>query len=102
MLVIIMLEQRVAGVVGLEAAGSRIRVPRATAPGACLGHEPGDSKGQQRSQADSRALALTQRQRSGAAAFTTACRIWHASAPGRCLSDRPPKRRRPHADEPGE
>src|SRR5215216_853217 len=30
-----------------------------TAPGACLGHEPGDTKGQQRSQADSRDLAMT-------------------------------------------
>jgi hypothetical protein len=59
MLVIIMLEQRVVGVVGLEAAGSRIRVPSVTAPGACLGHEPGDTKGQQRSQADSRDLAMT-------------------------------------------
>jgi hypothetical protein len=59
MLVIIMLEQRVVGVVGLEAAGSRIRMPSATAPGACLGHEPGDTKGQQRFQADSRDLAMT-------------------------------------------
>ena len=41
MLVIIMLEQRVVGVVGLDAAGSRIRMPSAKAPGACLGHEPG-------------------------------------------------------------
>jgi hypothetical protein len=53
MLVILMLEQRVVGVVGLDAAGSRISMPSATAPGACLGHEPGDTKGQQRSQADS-------------------------------------------------
>jgi hypothetical protein len=45
MLVIIMLEQRVVGVVGLEAAGSRIRMPSAKAPGAWLGHEPGDTKG---------------------------------------------------------
>ena len=59
MLVIIMLEQCVVGVVGLEAAGSRIRVPSPTAPGAWLGHEPGDTKGQQRSQADSRDLAMT-------------------------------------------
>ena len=59
MLVIIMLEQRVVGVVGLDAAGSRIRMPSAKAPGACLGHEPGDTKGQQRSQADSRNLAMT-------------------------------------------
>jgi hypothetical protein len=59
MLVIIMLEQRVLGVVGLEAAGSRIRMPSAKAPGAWLGHEPGDTKGQQRSQADSRDLAMT-------------------------------------------
>src|SRR5215211_910202 len=59
MVVIIMLEQRVVGVVGLEAAGSRIRMPSATAPGAWLGHEPGDTKGQQRSQADSRELAMT-------------------------------------------
>jgi hypothetical protein len=56
MLVIIMLEQRVSGVVGLEAAGSRIRMPSAKAP---LGHEPGDTKGQQRSQAVSRDLAMT-------------------------------------------
>jgi hypothetical protein len=27
---------------------------------------------------------------------------WHASAPVRCPSDRPSRRRRPHADEPGE
>src|SRR5215216_7542030 len=59
MLVIIMLEQRVSGVVGLDAAGSRIRMPSSTAPGASLGHEPGDTKGQQRSQADSRDLAMT-------------------------------------------
>jgi hypothetical protein len=59
MVVIIMLEQRVVGVVGLEAAGSRIRMPSSTAPGAWLGHEPGDTKGQQRSQADSRDLAMT-------------------------------------------
>jgi hypothetical protein len=59
MLVIIMLEQRVVGVVGLEAAGSRIRIPSSKAPGAWLGHEPGDTKGQQRSQADSRDLAMT-------------------------------------------
>ena len=59
MLVIIMLEQRVVGVVGLDAAGSRIRMPSSTAPGACLGHEPGDTKGQLRSQADSRDLAMT-------------------------------------------
>ena len=59
MVVIIMLEQRVSGVVGLEAAGSRIRVPSSTAPGTWLGHEPGDTKGQQRSQADSRDLAMT-------------------------------------------
>src|SRR5215217_4212977 len=59
MLVIIMLEQCVVGVVGLEAAGSRIRVPSSTAPGAWLGHEPGDTKGQQRSRADSRDLAMT-------------------------------------------
>jgi hypothetical protein len=31
--VIIMLEQRVVGVVGLEAADSRIRIPSSTAPG---------------------------------------------------------------------
>src|SRR5215204_2711634 len=59
MLAIIMLEQRVVGVVGLEAAGSRIRIPNSTAPGAWLGHEPGDTKGQLRSQADSRDLAMT-------------------------------------------
>jgi hypothetical protein len=59
MLVIIMLEQRVVGVVGLEAAGSRIRIPSSKAPGASLGHEPGDTKGQQRSQTDSRDLAMT-------------------------------------------
>jgi hypothetical protein len=59
MVVIIMLEQRVVGVVGLEAADSRIRTPSSTAPGACLGHEPGDTKGQLRSQADSRDLALS-------------------------------------------
>jgi len=59
MLVIIMLEQCVVGVVGLDAAGSRIRVPSSPAPGAWLGHEPGDTKGQQRSQADSRDLAMT-------------------------------------------
>src|SRR5215211_1587601 len=59
MLVIIMLEQRVVGVVGLEAADSRIRIPSSKAPGAWLGHEPGDTKGQQRSQADSRDLAMT-------------------------------------------
>ena len=59
MLVIIMLEQRVVGVVGLEAAGSRIRMPSSTAPGACLGHDPGDTKGQQRFHSGSRALALT-------------------------------------------
>jgi hypothetical protein len=59
MLVIIVLEQRVVGVVGLDAAGSRIRRPSAEAPGACLGHEPGDTKGQQRSQAVSRDLAMT-------------------------------------------
>jgi hypothetical protein len=59
MLVILMLEQRVVGVVGLEAAGSRIRMPSAKAPGAWLGHEPGDSNGQQRSQADGRDLAMT-------------------------------------------
>jgi hypothetical protein len=41
MLVIIMLEQRVVGVVGLEAAGSRIRMPSAKAPGACLGMNQG-------------------------------------------------------------
>jgi hypothetical protein len=44
MLVIIMLEQRAAGVVGLDAAGSRISR---------------DTKGQQRSQADSRDPAMT-------------------------------------------
>ena len=59
MLVIIMLEQRVVGVVGLEAADSRIRIPSSKAPGAWLGHEPGDTKGQRRSQADSRDLAMT-------------------------------------------
>ena len=59
MLVIIMLEQRVVGVVGLEAADSRIRIPSSKAPGAWLGHEPGDTKGQQRSQADRRDLAMT-------------------------------------------
>jgi hypothetical protein len=59
MLVIIMLEQRVVGVVGLEAAGSRIRMPSAKAPGACLGHEPGDTKGQQRYRAVGRDLAMT-------------------------------------------
>jgi hypothetical protein len=59
MLVIIMLEQCVVGVVGLDAAGSRIRIPNSTAPGAWLGHEPGDTKGQLRSQADSRDLAMT-------------------------------------------
>lgn len=59
MLVISMLDQRVVGVVGLDAAGSRIRMPSAKAPGACLGHEPGDTKGQQRSQADSRDPAKT-------------------------------------------
>ena len=59
MLAIIMLEQRVVGVVGLEAAGSRIRIPSSTAPGAWLGHEPGDTKGQLRSQAGSRDLALS-------------------------------------------
>jgi hypothetical protein len=59
MLVIIMLEQRVVGVVGLEAADSRIRIPSSKAPGAWLGHGPGDTKGQQRSQADSRDLAMT-------------------------------------------
>jgi hypothetical protein len=32
MLVIIMLEQRVVGVVGLDAAGSRIRMPSGKAP----------------------------------------------------------------------
>jgi hypothetical protein len=58
-MLVIMLEQRVVGVVGLDAAGSRIRMPSAKAPGACLGHEPGDTKGQQRSQADSRDLAIT-------------------------------------------
>ena len=52
MLVIIMLEQRVVGVVGLDAAGSRVKMPSATAPGGMVGHEPGDTKGQQRSQAD--------------------------------------------------
>jgi hypothetical protein len=46
MLVIIMLEQRVVGVVGLDAAGSRIRMASSEAPGACLGHEPGDTRGQ--------------------------------------------------------
>jgi hypothetical protein len=59
MLVIIMLEQCVVGVVGLEAAGSRIRIPSSKAPGAWLGHEPGDTKGQLRSQAGSRDLALS-------------------------------------------
>jgi hypothetical protein len=59
MVVIIMLEQCVVGVVGLDAASSRISMPSATAPGAWLGHEPGDTKGQQRSQADSRDLAMT-------------------------------------------
>jgi hypothetical protein len=59
MLVILMLEQRVVGVVGLDAAGSRISMPSATAPGAWLGHEPGDTKGQQRCPADRCALALT-------------------------------------------
>jgi hypothetical protein len=59
MLVIIMLEQRVVGVVGLEAASSRISMPSAKAPGACLGHDPRGTKGQQRSQADSRDLAMT-------------------------------------------
>jgi hypothetical protein len=59
MRVIIMLEQCVVGVVGLEAAGSGIRMPSAKAPGPCLGHEPWDTKGQQRSQADSRDLAMT-------------------------------------------
>jgi hypothetical protein len=59
MLVIIMLEQCVVGVVGLDAAGSRIRIPSAKGPGAWLGHEPGDTKGQQRSQADSCDLAMT-------------------------------------------
>ena len=58
-MLVIMLEQRVVGVVGLDAAGSRIRIPSAKALGACLGHEPGDTKGQQRSQADSRDLAMT-------------------------------------------
>jgi hypothetical protein len=41
MLVIIMLEQRVVGVVGLEAADSRIRIPSSKAPGAWLGHDQG-------------------------------------------------------------
>jgi hypothetical protein len=41
MLVIIMLEQCVVGVVGLDAAGSRIRVPSSTAPGAWLGMNQG-------------------------------------------------------------
>ena len=59
MVVILMLEQRVVGVVGLDAAGSRISMPSAKAPGAWLGHEPGDAKGQQRSQADRRDLAMT-------------------------------------------
>ena len=58
MLVILMLEQRVVGVVGLEAAGSRIRMPSAKAPGACLGHEPGDTGGQQRYRAVSHDLRL--------------------------------------------
>ena len=41
MLVRITLEQRVVGVVGLEAADSRIRIPSSKAPGAWLGHKPG-------------------------------------------------------------
>ena len=41
MLVIIMLEQRVVGVVGLEAAGSRIRMPSAKAPGHVWGMNQG-------------------------------------------------------------
>jgi hypothetical protein len=82
MLVIIMLEQHVVGVLSLEAAGSRISMPSSTAPGAWLGHEPGDTKGQQRSQADSRDLAMTSANVPGAAAFTTACRIWHARGQG--------------------
>jgi hypothetical protein len=48
MLVIIMLEQRVVGVVGLDAAGSRIRMPSAKAPAAGLGMNqgtPGDNSG---------------------------------------------------------
>jgi hypothetical protein len=59
MLVIIMLEQRVVGVVGLEAAGSRSECRAQRHLGPCLGHEPGDTKGQQRSQADSRDPAMT-------------------------------------------
>jgi hypothetical protein len=57
MLVILMLEQRVAGRRG--PGGCRTRMPRSKAPGAWLEHEPGDTKGQQRSQADSRDLAMT-------------------------------------------
>ena len=81
MLVKIMLEQRVVGVVGLEAADSRIRIPSSKAPGAWLGHEPGDTKGQQRSQADSRDLAMTsvnalEQQRSRRHA------VWHARGQG--------------------
>src|SRR4029453_4660282 len=88
MLVIIMLEQRVVGVVGLEAADSRIRIPSSKAPGAWLGHEPGDTKGQQRSQADSRDLAmpranaLEQQGSRRHAVYGMACRIWHARGQG--------------------
>ena len=52
---IIMLEQRVIGVVGLDAAGSRIRMASSEA----LGHEPGDTKGQQRYRGVSRNRPLT-------------------------------------------
>jgi hypothetical protein len=109
MLVIIMLEQCVVGVVGLEAAGSRIRIPSATAPGACLGHEPGGTKGQQRSQADSRDLAMT-----SANALEQQRSRWHAvygmqevpaciglAVPGRPIgpwSRRTERRRRPRPD----
>ena len=60
MLVISMLEQRVVGVVSLDAAGSRIRVPKFWLRGtwACLGHESGDTRGQQRYRAVSRDLRL--------------------------------------------
>jgi hypothetical protein len=56
----VMFEQRVVGVVGLDAAGSRIRVPKFWLRGtwACLGHESGDTRGQQRYRAVSRDLRL--------------------------------------------
>jgi hypothetical protein len=59
MLMIIMLEQRVAASWAWRLQAARIRMPSAKAPGACLGHEPGDTKGQQRYRAVSRDLAMT-------------------------------------------